>query len=105
MMERDNEALMSSDEYKMGNLDYEVAPVMDNEPAQQMSPEAWRAHLADTVVIEVHEPRLNLSQGSFLRCSRRSVSATIGALLASIPGNVRLSVRDSITAASLRRQS
>lgn len=79
--------------------------IMDNEPAGQMSIEEFNRHLAQTVEIHVHEPRLNLSQGSFLRCSRHNVSSTIKMLISSVgEGPLRLTVRDSVTAASLRRK-
>lgn len=84
---------------------------IDNEPATtDLSIDDYQRHMAQTVKIEVHRPRLHLSQGSWLRCSRRNINETIRGLMsvsASVSGDggpdVHLTVYDSVTAASLRR--
>lgn len=77
---------------------------MDNEPAQtDMSVDDYNRHMLQTVTIEVHRPRLNLSQGSFLRCSRSNASTTIRALIQVTGGDTYLTIKDSVTAAQCRK--
>lgn len=79
---------------------------LDNEPARtDMTLDQMIWHLSETLVIEVHEPKLNLSQGSWLRARRENASATINTLLSAATGNVRLTVKDSMTAAEARRMA
>ena len=81
-----------------------IPPHVADGPAETMSMEDWNRHLQESVIIQVHEPKLMLSQGSFVRCSRRNVTETLRSILTLAP-NVRLTVCDSITAAELRRRS
>lgn len=87
--------------------EFHFPPHVADGPAERMSMEAFRRHLGQTVVIRVQEPELHLSQGSWLRCRRANISATIREIINTAPGNVRLSVIDvtGVTAADLRRQS
>ena len=75
-------------------------------PAQLMSMNAWDRHLSESVIIESRNPRINLTQGSWVRVSRANVMQTLRMLMGLADGGeAQLTVRDSVTAASLRRQT
>ncbi len=70
----------------------------------ELTEEKIEQHIGNTAIVEVHEPVLPLTQGSWLRCSRENVTPLLREIIRNAPGNVRLTVRDSVTAASLRRR-
>lgn len=59
-------------------------------------------HIASSCIIHVEEPRLHLSQGSWLRVRRDQVAATIANILEAAEGNVKLRTEDCTTAALCR---
>lgn len=80
-----------------------VPPHIADGPAERMSMADFERHLSGTLIIEVAEPQIRLSQGSWLRCSRANLGSTLRGLLTLDVNHIKLTVKDSRSAASCRQ--